>query len=53
MAVTLGTGKTYRVPERDYVLYEHVEHFLVNLKVEAATMASLMADEEDWAQGST
>eukprot|EP01065_Artemidia_motanka_P050758 TRINITY_DN8750_c0_g1_i1.p1 TRINITY_DN8750_c0_g1~~TRINITY_DN8750_c0_g1_i1.p1 ORF type:complete len:880 (+),score=459.22 TRINITY_DN8750_c0_g1_i1:83-2722(+) len=29
----MGTGRVNKVPPRDYVLYENVEHFIVNLKI--------------------
>mmetsp|Transcript_90349 Transcript_90349/g.156483 ORF Transcript_90349/g.156483 Transcript_90349/m.156483 type:complete len:481 (+) Transcript_90349:58-1500(+) len=44
----LGHGKTYKVPEKNYILYENVEHFIANMKVEAAGMGSMIDDEEEW-----
>jgi hypothetical protein len=45
---SLGNGKTYRVQERDYILYENVENFIVNLKIEATGMGGIADDEEEW-----
>ena len=42
----LGNGKTFSVPKHDLVLYENIEHFVVNLKVEMGKMQELVEDEE-------
>eukprot|EP01062_Namystynia_karyoxenos_P058355 TRINITY_DN49916_c0_g1_i1.p1 TRINITY_DN49916_c0_g1~~TRINITY_DN49916_c0_g1_i1.p1 ORF type:complete len:909 (+),score=488.48 TRINITY_DN49916_c0_g1_i1:96-2729(+) len=42
----MGTGKVNRVPPRDFVLYENVEHFIINLKLEPdGKMGDLLGDE--------
>eukprot|EP01006_Ploeotia_vitrea_P017681 TRINITY_DN48919_c0_g1_i2.p1 TRINITY_DN48919_c0_g1~~TRINITY_DN48919_c0_g1_i2.p1 ORF type:complete len:826 (+),score=160.59 TRINITY_DN48919_c0_g1_i2:58-2535(+) len=45
---TMGIGKTYRVLERDFVLYENIEHFIIGLRVEAQGITTIMEDEEEW-----
>eukprot|EP01063_Lacrimia_lanifica_P022544 TRINITY_DN30098_c0_g1_i1.p1 TRINITY_DN30098_c0_g1~~TRINITY_DN30098_c0_g1_i1.p1 ORF type:complete len:843 (+),score=385.75 TRINITY_DN30098_c0_g1_i1:51-2579(+) len=43
----LGNGKTFAVPTCDYVLYENVEQFTINLKVELGKMGEIV-EEEEW-----
>eukprot|EP01064_Diplonema_japonicum_P037028 TRINITY_DN8574_c0_g1_i1.p1 TRINITY_DN8574_c0_g1~~TRINITY_DN8574_c0_g1_i1.p1 ORF type:complete len:860 (+),score=247.54 TRINITY_DN8574_c0_g1_i1:63-2582(+) len=43
----MGNGRSFPVPEHDYVLYENVEHFTINLKLEMGKMAEILEDD-DW-----
>lgn len=45
----LGNGRTFTVPPAEYGLYENVEQFTINLKVEPGQIQELMPDEERWA----
>jgi len=45
---TLGNGRCFKVPPSEFGLHDGIEHFVVNLKVEAAQIQSLMADDADW-----
>ncbi|RNF12523.1 protein dpy-30 [Trypanosoma rangeli] len=43
-----GGEKTFHVPPEDYVLYDNVELFTLNMRVDNQTMRDLMPDDEDW-----
>lgn len=44
----LGNGKTFNVPPTEYGLHDNVEHFVANLRVEAAQIQQAMGDESMW-----
>lgn len=43
-----GREKTFYVPPGEFVLYNHVEHFTLNMRVDNQTMQDLMPADEDW-----
>ncbi|RNF18551.1 protein dpy-30 [Trypanosoma conorhini] len=43
-----GGEKTFHVPPEDYVLYNNVELFTLNMRVDNQTMRDLMPADEDW-----
>ena len=43
----LGNGKAFSVPKHDLILYENVEHFIINLKVEIGKMGEVL-EEDEW-----
>lgn len=45
---SLGNGKVFRVPFGELGLHDNIEHFTVDLKVEAGYMKQLLADDSDW-----
>jgi adenylate kinase family enzyme/nucleoside-diphosphate-sugar epimerase len=44
----LGNGRVFHVPAYDYGLYDNIEQFVVNLRIEAGTMNELMPDDAQW-----
>lgn len=43
---SLGNGKTFNVPAEEYCLHDGVEHFTIDLRVEAQTAADILSDDE-------
>ncbi|ORC84883.1 protein dpy-30 [Trypanosoma theileri] len=48
MNYAFGGEKTFLVPPEDFVLYNNVEFFTMNLRADNQTMRDLMPAEEDW-----
>jgi adenylate kinase family enzyme/nucleoside-diphosphate-sugar epimerase len=45
---SLGNGKTFKVAPTHFGLHDNVEQFVVNLKIEAAQIGTLLPEETDW-----
>eukprot|EP01060_Flectonema_neradi_P029799 TRINITY_DN41_c3_g1_i1.p1 TRINITY_DN41_c3_g1~~TRINITY_DN41_c3_g1_i1.p1 ORF type:complete len:751 (+),score=180.74 TRINITY_DN41_c3_g1_i1:270-2522(+) len=43
----LGNGTTFTVQEQDYVFYENIEHFIINIKVEMGKTGEIL-EEDKW-----